>query len=659
MARNLNNMIKIGDYLRLEQQVVCYEASEIAHIENVMIGETRERKNTYLEREERITESESVSESEQERDTQTSERYAMQRESQKIMSNEMNFDVSLSVSGKAGPVVMTANTGFAMGMSTQQSDKNASDYAKNVVERARNRTFQRTRNYEKLTIIKQWEDINLHSFKNEPVEGEDKSNNVGIYRWVDKKYKNSLMNYGRRLMLNLVIPDPAAWHRLSATFINTAGNTITCPVHPSKYSLNTAADINENNFMRYCSIYGVSDIRYPDKRRVISSCFAHNGEDADLGLNNLKYHKAFVFDSKSFDKNIAVEDDYQAVGAHVKIEVMGAQIPWGSSNQFPNLTVYVGDQIFGKNSSSGYWFNTTSIFNNPLKVTVPVSIVTYLTQSFAVHVNIETEITPAALEAWKLKLFNTIMEAYNRQLAEYERKLNALKETGSQKYGNNPTKNRIIEQQELKKGAIAVLGNNAEYLTYFDDTYQRGDYPFIKTQNLNLFGGAADFLENAFEWDLMSYSFFPYFWQFGERNNGNYKADTGRWSKVYSVRDNDDTFEKFLQAGYAQVVLSVKPGHELEILNYLENGVMMNSNFVSKIPIVQKALTELAENNKPSIDDPTLVDEWHTKAPTNLVILQTSAKGAPGIGLPCWESDDKRLNPDLITLDEHFGPIEE
>ena len=64
MALNLNEVIKVGEYLRVEQQVVCYEAGEIAHIENVMIGETRERKNTYLEREERTTESESISENE-------------------------------------------------------------------------------------------------------------------------------------------------------------------------------------------------------------------------------------------------------------------------------------------------------------------------------------------------------------------------------------------------------------------------------------------------------------------------------------------------------------------------------------------------------------------------------------------------------------------
>jgi hypothetical protein len=181
MAKDLNQIIKVGDYLRVEQKVVCYEAGEIAHIENVMIGETRERKNTYLEREERITESESMVENEQERDTQTSERYSMQRESQKILSQEMNFDVSLTVSGQAGPVTIAANTGFSMGQSTQQMDKVASEYVKSVVERARNRTFQRTRNYEKLTIIKQWEDINSHSFKNEPLACEDKSNNIGIY----------------------------------------------------------------------------------------------------------------------------------------------------------------------------------------------------------------------------------------------------------------------------------------------------------------------------------------------------------------------------------------------------------------------------------------------------------------------------------------------
>lgn len=312
MALNLNDIIKVGDYLRVEQKVVCYEAGEVAHIENVMIGETRERKNTYLEREEQITESESITENEQERDTQTSERYAMQRESQKITSQEMNFDVSLSLSGQAGPVKIEASTGFSLSQSTQQSDKTASDYAKSVVERARNRTFQRTRNYEKLTVIKQWEDINTHSFKNEPLPGEDKSNNIGIYRWVDKKYENKLMNYGKRLMLSLMIPDPAAWHRMAAAFTPSDGGLLVMPKAPAEYNIKTASDITDGTFLDIASKYNASVKPSPDEYISISKTYSNaTSETIDnmLGTYEVKGTKP-IETTASKDDAITVPDGY-------------------------------------------------------------------------------------------------------------------------------------------------------------------------------------------------------------------------------------------------------------------------------------------------------------------------------------------------------------
>ena len=33
----------------------------------------------------------------------------------------------------------------------------------------------------------------------------------GIYQWVDKKYKARILNYGKRLLFDVVVPEPAAF----------------------------------------------------------------------------------------------------------------------------------------------------------------------------------------------------------------------------------------------------------------------------------------------------------------------------------------------------------------------------------------------------------------------------------------------------------------
>ena len=33
----------------------------------------------------------------------------------------------------------------------------------------------------------------------------------GIYQWVDKKYKARILNYGKRLLYDVVVPEPAAF----------------------------------------------------------------------------------------------------------------------------------------------------------------------------------------------------------------------------------------------------------------------------------------------------------------------------------------------------------------------------------------------------------------------------------------------------------------
>ena len=53
------------------------------------------------------------------------------------------------------------------------------------------------------------EEVNTHGFDN--TEGTEHA--VGVYRWLDKLYQGQVKNYGKRLMFEMVVPEPAAFHK--------------------------------------------------------------------------------------------------------------------------------------------------------------------------------------------------------------------------------------------------------------------------------------------------------------------------------------------------------------------------------------------------------------------------------------------------------------
>jgi hypothetical protein len=49
-------------------------------------------------------------------------------------------------------------------------------------------------------------EVNKHIFEN---QAQNADNISGIYRWVDKIYELQIINYGKRLMLEFIVPEPA------------------------------------------------------------------------------------------------------------------------------------------------------------------------------------------------------------------------------------------------------------------------------------------------------------------------------------------------------------------------------------------------------------------------------------------------------------------
>ena len=71
------------------------------------------------------------------------------------------------------------------------------------------------------------------------------------------------------------------------------------------------------------------------------------------------------------------------------------------------------------------------------------------------------------------------------------------------------------------------------------------------------------FIEQAFEWETMSYICYPFYW-----------ADYGRWPQLSAIEGNDQNFADFLRAGSARVVVAARPGFEDQVNFYLQFGIL-------------------------------------------------------------------------------------
>jgi hypothetical protein len=241
------------------------------------------------------------------------------------------------------------------------------------------------------------------------------------------------------------------------------------------------------------------------------------------------------------------------------------------------------------------------------------------------------KVKPSVFEQWQIDTYNAVMDAYNQRVKEFQ---NALAQAqalrGVDIRGTNPAINRQLEQQELKKGCIEWLydmglnGSNAMVPnTGQDDCNPPGEYSLCESQMETL--TQLRFAEQALDWKLMTYRFYPYFW-----------ANKCRWKRLYQLDDVDPLFLNFLQAGYARVLVPVSEGYEKLVMYFLQNGCVFP---FEDSPIIGG---DLAENMLRDLMPEHLRDgatklplTWKLRVPTTLTALQCGSGCIEGDGLPC------------------------
>jgi hypothetical protein len=597
----------IADFRRIEQEIWCYEPGEVAHIENVLMGETRDRTTRFLRRSENVYTTETEEETIKERDTQTTDRFELEREIEKTIKEDMSFELGVKIAGKFGVVDIQTNTNFALSQSTSESDRSASKYAKEVVDKASEKLTQRKREERVQKMLEEFEETNKHAFingTNSPI--------VGLYRWVDKIYLAKVVNYDKRLMLEFIVPEPAAFH-LHAMAEAPVSSTLTLqlPIDPrtedtvASFSLDpikSHLDIDETNYAAYAAAYDAKVEPVPPLTVRVSKGYNRDGMDHDKEFS----------DSKT---DLKVPAGYGAVFFSCRYG-MHAENHDGGPNW---ISVIVGQEsafTYEGNYFSGILTGTDEI--------VPV-VVMGRTRMYGLAVEVAALRNPETYEQWQIKTYEAILAGYQNKVTAYQTALaEARTRAESRIRGTNPLLNRQIERTELKNGCIRLMDLNCDPLA---SEAMKEDmdchYPEFNCCEAIEDGREIQFVEQAFEWSLMTYLFYPYFW--GRKCN---------WTNIYQIEEPDPLFLGFLQAGYARVVVPVREGYGEAVMRYLADNAPWNGGSVPGVDseLYLSIVNELMQSV--GTVDPS-VRPWEVRIPTTLTVLQCESGCVPGNGLPC------------------------
>lgn len=664
----------MGDLMVTRQYLVKYELGEIAHNEPVMKNLKKVRTHRRLNRSEITEFLETESSTEEERENQTTERFSMEKETSNVVSQEMGIEAGVSVSGTFGPVSIESSVGFNFNTSSVQSTQEASSFSKEITSRALNKIKKSVRQSKTVTIIQETEETAEHTVDNAPnsfvATPTDHIN--GVYRWLDKIYLNKVFNYGERLFYEFMVPEPANFYLYQQYMIASGnlndGEKVLKPIHPSQLTsannaltaLTSFKSISEGDYNMYAAYYGVTDISVPPpvyqvvskslKVSVVlpgtgSSNVWTEGVHVEEGLQIPEGYvakKAFV--RVRFGENHPILNGnyhYIQSGAGATVTVLiGKQevkhaYAWGVvvPNQFPTIQFDAASNSKGlyvkdlNNNDNGAPFSTLEdeVFTAGGRSIIPITAKATMyggTTSLDAIVNIEVRFNrlPSALEAWQMETYSAIMAGYQRQKSEYDEWMADQKFDSNGVQGNNPLINRQIEKEELKKRCIELFSGQRfeSFDAAVNGLHNVSNYPEIHFDESRKEGLWVKYFEQVFDWSNMLYIFYPYF--YGRKKN---------WLHIKALTNNDPIFEKFLQAGYARVVVPVRLGFEhYTIAGKQGYDCWINDNDPTLLPLensteILNILSEIMAGQDIDPEDLGHVPVGHYKhtVPTNIVYI--------------------------------------
>lgn len=665
----------VGDLLIVEQELRRYELGELAEIESIMRGERRERTIRKLNRTSQTTTTESTFEQEEFSSLKTDERFQLSSQAQQAAEQSLGVQAGVSVSGKFGPVQVSVSVNASFDTSKSSSESTSQEFARTVTEEASKRVKSSFKESTSITILTETQDTSLRGFNNE--SGDTHIN--GLYRWVDKIYDAQLVNYGRRLIFAMNVPEPAAAYRASIAQDEAAAMAdLVEPLHPSRIGhaivtplpeTNTTGgflsyqDLDEDNYAELAAFYDVSVQPPPPEYLTGSKAFVY--PDA-ASATEIKPH------DQVNDLSYVASDNTLTLDPNYRLTEVAVFAPVGSNGEFGSyvntlklaevseLFALPGDgttiaeanlilvqvanksfylsarrdpddpdkKIISENFNSFQTIDENShAFGELVQPTIPVTITAFFEGIYTFTVVYKAYRLDEAYDAWKSATFAAILKGYNSKKQAYDQ-AKAIAESKAQSATEAKTfqlredQYRSIELTELKRGCIDLFsaGTAAGHTSIVVATDGTPRIVHDPTEGALIPNWRSPLANGSVaEFFELAFEWENTTYQF----HPYYWAGSERWQELAQATGADMVFEQFLRAGNASVVVPVRPGFERPVIFFLKTGLIWGGGYLSLFTS-QDMLDVYADVELGRQFDPPLKigAPWEIRLPTSMVMLQ-------------------------------------
>lgn len=553
---------QVADLRVVEQKTVGYLPNEIAHINNTQPGEKQEKVTRRLKRIETFESLITEDELSKETDTQSTEKFSLEKSASEVQSEENSINVNASVSGTYGVTTASLDTGFSHSDSSENSNSSSQSYAKEIVQKVVDKVSHKVKSERSIKSIEEFEETVTHIIDN--TGGTSGSVNIGpksyVYRWLTKLVRATLKNYGKRLMFQIDVAHPSNYY---LSRILKEGVKINIPPDPRKWNKNSSDPIIRDFYSKNPTFPFYFNIDSIARENYLALAVLYKTKLDMPPMEDITVSAGFAAtaDGARAVGEIVIPPGYYCVKGRAR----------GLSREPMFVTISTSDRRSSVWPANYLYDNENNFTINP-RITDKFHV-SFLGGAYTVNFEIECKLTTEAFNAWQIKCYQAIIEAYENLNAEAESKMSVFNPNNP---GINPSRKTELIKTELKKGALQKMFRCNPF--WIKDNYQVGDEydPDCCKDNLN--AEKVRFLENVFDWKNMTYELHPYFYT----NHNKLIPTADNWSKLLNLTDDDPHFEAFLQSSYATVRIPVYRDSEKEIaaINFILNNSIANYSVV-------------------------------------------------------------------------------
>ncbi|HEY5889751.1 MAG TPA: hypothetical protein VIW94_03500 [Acidimicrobiia bacterium] len=558
----------VAELFVIKEELARYEEGDIAAIENVLVGEKKVRRHRTLLRTEETSETEEETITSEERDHQVSEKSSLQEEVKSMIESRVGIDAGVTSNIKYGKAVtITPHANVTANYSKSKAQSVARAYSKDIVDRSVTKLQEKVRKVQVSRILNEMEERNKHSIDNTK-DGAD--HRAGIFYWVNKVTHAQVFNYGKHMMFDAIIPEPAATFKRLFELKNQTDNQNLLPEKPTL----TLMGITRNNYVQILHAQGLSGaIEPPEERTAIQFAFHQN-------LTEPEDEVTTGFSSAEF-KSEPIPDGYKADSFDFSIKAFVGDPAAQSGTDEASLSVSVGNTAllsevapYGGLQQTNDWSAAgTDVPLNGETGVITASVAGYSSVAMQLSgtISIKCSLTAATFDKWRLSIYNLVMTDYVKKLEVYE--ANKKQDPLIQIEGRNPFLNREIERNELKRHIIAMLMCN--YFNGVGSMMERTapcGYPEIDFAKLAKDSPVIQFFEQVFEWHYVNYLFYHSMW-----------ARKCKWPALIDEDSGDPLFDKFLTAGAARVQVPIRSGMEEYFSWFLKTGQIWGASGIPPV----------------------------------------------------------------------------